>query len=61
MLLLGEMLAEAYGNLLEDPEKDPNVSPPWVPRPAPGKTLVWLTGKGVRCLPVGCSRGPGWS
>ena len=61
MPLLGEMLAGAHRNLLKLLEKDPNVSPPWVPRAALGKALVWLMGKGVRCLPVGCFGGPGWS
>lgn len=57
MLLLGDGPAGAHGNVLERPEKDPHVSPPWVHRAAPGKALVGLTGKGVRCLPAGCSCG----
>lgn len=49
--------AGAHGNLLDHPEKDPNASPCWVPGAAPRKALVWLMGKGVRCLPAGCAGG----
>lgn len=61
MPLLGKMPVGAHGNLLEYLEKDPNVSPTWVPGAAPGKALVWLMGKGVQCLPAGCFQEPGWS
>jgi len=37
MLLLGEILTGAHENLLEHPEKDPNVSPAWVPGAAAGR------------------------
>lgn len=59
MPLLGRMPAGAHRNLLEYLEKDPNVSPPWVPGAAPGKALVWLMGKGVQCLQAGAKADTG--